>query len=269
MNKLLVKAGLTTVLLCAAALAQNTSRATAAQPQAPAATAPQSSPQVPAKPNAGQAQSSPLRISPGSVIPVQLIKTVDAKKAKTGDEVIAKVTQDMTTQAGEVLVPKDTKVIGHITEAQARNKEQKQSELAISFDRAVMKDGNSMQLPMSIQAIIGQQNNSFGNPTQPAGASSYPGSGMPAGGGANRTGSMGGSPPPSTPSAGGMAPPPSDQNEVPSHPVINAQTQGVIGISNVTLSSEQNSNQGSLMTSEKNNVKLESGTMLLLKVKPQ
>ena len=48
-------------------------------------------------------------------------------------------------------------------------------------------------------------------------------------------------------------------------PPINAQTQGVIGISNLSLQ-PANGAQGSVMTSEKNNVKLESGTMLLLKV---
>ncbi|HZC23015.1 MAG TPA: hypothetical protein VE866_06730, partial [Candidatus Binatia bacterium] len=71
-------------------------------------------------PGTSQAQTaSAPKIAPGSVIPVQLTKTVDAKKAKTGDEVVAKVTQDMKTQTGEVLVPKDTKVTGHVTEAQA------------------------------------------------------------------------------------------------------------------------------------------------------
>ena len=90
--------------------------------------------------NNAQAQTAGApRIAAGSVIPVQLTKTVDAKKAKTGDEVVAKVTQDMKTQSGDVLVPKDTTVIGHVTEAQARNKEQKESQLAIAFDRAMGK----------------------------------------------------------------------------------------------------------------------------------
>ena len=43
----------------------------------------------PAASNAGTSQAPTAgtpRIAPGSVIPVQLIKTVDAKKAKTGDE---------------------------------------------------------------------------------------------------------------------------------------------------------------------------------------
>ena len=125
------------VAMCAAALAQNT------QP---------SSPEEASQPaTAASTASNPLKIAPGSVIPVQLTKTVDAKKAKTGDQVVAVVTQDMKNQGGEVLVPKDTKVIGHVTEAQAHSKEQKESQLAIAFDRAVLKTGQ-VQMPMSIQA---------------------------------------------------------------------------------------------------------------------
>jgi hypothetical protein len=102
-------------------------------------------------------QGTAPRIAPGSVIPVELTKGIDAKKAKTGDEVVAKVTQDMKTTNGEVLVPKDTKVVGRVTEAQPRSKEQKESEIGIAFDHAVMKNGSEMQLPMSIQAIIGRE----------------------------------------------------------------------------------------------------------------
>lgn len=270
MNRIFLTAVISMAFACFALMAQNTSNANS---QTPTAAPPQSSPhttQPQAQAPAAEQYSANPRIAPGSVIPVQLTKTIDAKKAKTGEEVVAKVTQDMKTQSGEVLVPKDTKVIGHVTEAQARNKQQKESELAINFDQAVI-GGNSMPLPMSIQAVIGQQNNGLNSGTAPAGtspsASPNAGSGMPAGGGSGRTG-MGGTPPPQEPSTGGMASP-SEQNNAPAHPVINGQTQGVIGISNLTLAPAQNGNQGSLMTSEKNNVKLESGTILLLKVKPQ
>src|ERR1700719_1949443 len=97
----------------------------------------------------------PKRIAPGSVLPVSLTKTIDAKKAKTGDEVVARVTQDMKTNSGEVIVAKDTKVVGHVTAAQVRSKEQNESQVRIAFDRAVAKDGREMKMPMSIQAIIG------------------------------------------------------------------------------------------------------------------
>src|SRR5580704_7681093 len=128
---------------------------------APAPATPPSNPQVstPAQPASQQTaaesstQAQPTRIAPGSVIPVSLTKTIDAKKAKTGDEVVAKVTQDMKSTTGEVIVAKDTKMIGHVTESQPRTKDQKESQVAISFDKAVLKDGNEMQMPMSIQAV--------------------------------------------------------------------------------------------------------------------
>ena len=211
------------------------------------------------------------------MIPAQLTKGVDAKKAKTGDEVVAKVTQDMKTSGGEVLVPKDTKIVGHVTEAQPRSKEQKESQVAIAFDRAVMKNGSEVQLPMSIQAIIGEQNNPNapgGNEqTSSGGAYSSPTgtSGGAAAGGSGRTsgaGSAGAQPTPS-PSAGTSTTGSNSQTEAGSRPQITGQTQGVVGISNLKLSPGSNPSQGSVVSSDKNNVKLDSGTLLLLKVNPQ
>jgi len=230
----------------------------------------QSTPPPASNAETSQAQTAGApRIAPGSVIPVQLTKAVDAKKAKTGDEVVAKVTQDMKTESGEVLVPKDTKVIGHVTEAQARSKAEKQSELAIAFDHAVMKNGQDVRLPMSIQAVIAPQNNadsaSGGNDV---GAGATSGAGMPSPSTSAGRGGMGGSQTP--PSASGLESMPSNSSNAQSgqgaYPPINSQTQGVIGVPNVTLSSTQNGAQGPVMRSEKSNVKLESGTMLLLKV---
>ena len=211
-----------------------------------------------------QSPANHVKLAPGSVIPVQLSKTVDAKKAKSGDEVVATVTQDMKTNSGDVLVPKDTKVIGHVTEAQARNKEQKQSELGIAFDHAVVK-GDQMQLPMSIQAVIAPPSSSPSTapsaaPASPAGggsSNSPMGGAMPAGG---RTSSS--APQNTAPSGGSESSPQSEER-----PPITGNTQGVIGMSDVKLeSASQNSQQGSVLTSEKNNVKIEKGTMLLLRV---
>jgi hypothetical protein len=247
MNNKLKVAALWLAFICGNAIMPGTSRAQSSPPSSPDPTNP-----------AGQS-----RIAPGSVIPVELTKTIDAKKAKAGDEVVAKVTQDMKAASGEVIVAKDTKMMGHVTEAQAHTKEQKQSELGITFDRAVAK-GSEMRLPMSIQAIIGPVNN------QSAEAGSD-GSGEPVPTGGTTTSPMSGRAPlsPSTqpqpqslPTGGTDAP--AGNN---ARPPINAGTQGVIGIPNLKLESNaQNAAQGSVVTSEKNNVKLESGTMLLLRV---
>jgi hypothetical protein len=269
------------VLLCAASFAQGTpaepTTTESQQPQTmhpgtPPPTEPQDStakpvPQAPAGANAAEATSK-TKIAPGSVIPVELMKTVDAKKAKQGDEVMAKVTQDMKTPAGEVIVAKDTQVVGHVTEAQARNKEQKQSELGITFDRAKTKDGD-MALPMSIQAVIAPPSS---NPNPNAGYDqSAPSTTSPspsATGTSERSPMGGGTPAPqqptAMPSAGATdAPAPNS-----TRPPITGNTEGVIGIPNLKLEAAvaQSPAQGSLLTSEKGNVKLESGTFLLLRV---
>jgi len=197
---------------------------------------------------------------------VQLQKTVDAKKAKTGDEVVATVTQDMKTNSGDVLVPKDTKILGHVTTAQARSKEQKESELAITFDHAVVK-GDQMQLPMSIQAVIVPPSSNpaggggdEGSAAPPSGGSSSPMAGRTPTGGSSQAPQQPRNYPPGEGSA-------ESQPQTGARPPITGNTQGVIGMPDVKLETNaQNTAQGSLMTSEKNNVKIEKGTMLLLRV---
>ena len=215
------------------------------------------------------ANSQTPRIAPGSVIPVQLTKTIDAKKAKAGDQIVAKVTMDLKTTSGEVLVPKDTKVTGHVTEAQARNKDQKESQLGIAFDRASLKSGD-MPLPMSIQAVIAPPSNNANGGSDEGAPAPRGGSATPSAAGGSRSGSMG--------SSGQTAPPSNaptnaestegSQQQNGARPPIDGNTQGVVGISNLTLQPGANAAQGSVLTSEKNNVKVESGTMLLLKVNP-
>jgi hypothetical protein len=226
-------------------------------------------------PESGQAQNAnagqqTTRLAPGSVIPVQLTKTVDAKKAKTGDPVEAKVTQDMKTDNGQVLLPKDTKVVGHVTEAQPRSKEQKESQLAIAFDHAVMKNGD-VSMPMSIQAVISPAGPNGGN-ANAGNAGTGPSPSAPASGGvAPSTGSRGGmsgTPPPPSAGTQGGAPTPSAQTGGGTNPPITGKTEGVVGIENLKLSSASQPAQGSLLSSEKNNVKLESGTFMLLRVNP-
>jgi hypothetical protein len=241
-------------VLCGFSLAQNTGY--------PANSTPNTR-QPAAQASAPAGQTGGIRIAPGSVIPVQLTKTVDAKKVKTGDQVVAKVTQDLKNQSGQIIVPKNTEVLGHITEAQARSKQEKESELGIAFDRAVTKDGGNVNLPMSIQAVIGPQ-----NPGNSPGQSAAPpsGGGMPSGGerpGTPMGGTSNGAPPNAPTGENGPGTVPQGNAQIPP---ITAKTQGVIGISNLKLESSGNAQQGSLLISEKKNVKLEGGTMMLLRV---
>jgi len=257
-------------IMCMLSLAQepnapsNNEQAPAAA-QAPAQAPAQTSGQTAA--HAGEPNQT-IKIAPGSVIPVQLTKTVDAKKAKAGDQVEAKVVQDLKTNSGELIVPKDTKVLGHVTEAQARSKEQKESEMRITFDRAMMKDGRDVSLPMSIQAIIAPRNpNSNPDNADGGSAAGQAPSAPTSDGRSGKMGSSGGAAPQQAPSpstgAGENGPAPGGNTSTPQ---ITGNTTGVIGFPDMTLSRTAQGANGSAITSEKKNVKLESGTLMLLKV---
>lgn len=297
MNRLLIATALMAALTCGMSLAQSTAPSSAepsapqGQPQSQPSNQPEGQPQTQPEPQAAPpasqtpAASRPTasqsgspqpvagtRIAPGSVIPVQLTKTIDAKKAKAGDPVMAKVTMDLKTNSGEVIVPKDTKVTGHVTEAQARSKEQKESHMSIAFDHATLKSGD-VNLPMSIQAVIAPPSNDANNsggggggaePSAPATGGSTASSSM--GGGRSSSAGSAGQAQPSTPAPGAGTTASDTQQQGSARPQITGNTQGVIGISNLKLETGQNVSQGSMLTSDKNNVKVESGTMLLLKV---
>lgn len=264
MKRFLIGFSTTSILLCGLALAQDATTAPATTPSQPQQNSvPQAAPAQAATPGAMQA-GAPLRIAPGSVIPVQLTKSIDAKKLKTGDQVEAKVTQDMKAGNGEIIVPKDTKVVGRVTEAQAHSKEQKESQVGIAFDHAVMKDGGDVNLPMSIQAIISPSYLSSNSGAEGSGQKQPEGNGaMPQPSTTNRAGAMGGAQPPTT---SGQTTPSDDKTTSGTHQPITGNTQGVLGIPDMTLSSTAGGAQGSLVTSGKNNVKLESGTLMLLRV---
>jgi hypothetical protein len=270
--KRILMAVFTTALLCGCLLAQSPqSPSTESAPEQPQQIPTPEQPAAPPAPvQATPAQAAPAgapRIAPGSVIPARLAKSVNAKKAKKGDEVVATVTQDLRNNAGTVIVPKDTKIVGHVTEAQASSKQQKESEIAIAFDRAIPKNGEPMLMPMSIQAIIAPPDRNPANANQQP--SGYPGpetGGVPASPGGH-PGSMGGRVPPTagtpqTPGGGASEDPAGSQTQ----PQITGNTQGVVGIENLKLSAAPNATQGSVVSSEKGNVKLDDGTFLLLRV---
>jgi hypothetical protein len=134
-----------------------------------------------------------------------------------------------------------------------------------------------MQMPMSIQAVIGPQTN---NPDNEA-SNDQATPAMPSGGGAPAASStpsspMGGHSGSQTPASPQPVPNAADagtsdsnqpQQQAKARPPINSTTEGVIGLSNLKLESNaQNAAQGSLLTSEKSNVKIDKGTMLLLRV---
>lgn len=206
--------------------------------------------------------ASSSAIPPGTIIPAELAKSVDARKVKMGDEFVARISQDMLS-LGQVVLPRGSKIIGHITSAKGRDKGDTQSQLGLAFDKIVLKD-REIPLNASIQALGApmdyQSTNAMSEAQNgpPSGSSGYPG----APGGMTQPGT-----PPSPSSAGNMGNYPNANSNPPSasasHGPVPTNAQGVQGISDLSLSSGP---QGSVVTSEKRNVKLDGGTQLLLRV---
>jgi hypothetical protein len=203
------------------------------------------------------------RFAPGTALRVELVKTIDAKKAKAGDPVVVK-TADELLAGTQVVAPRGTKIFGHVVAA-TPHKGDTPSTLEIAFDKIALSPENEVPIKAVIQALC--------EPEVPSAADYASGNG-PAGGnpgGSNPMGrSAGGYPPMSSP--GSAAPVPGNVGNpggaqgggsVPSNKPLPLDAQGVIGMSGVTLSAGAQAN--SVLTSQKHNVKLESDTQMILR----
>ena len=229
-------------------------------------------------------------LAAGTTIAATLSKPIDARKAKSGDQVVAKTTQDVRSDSG-VVIPRGSRLIGHVTDVRAKAKGDSESALGIAFDQAVLKNGQQIPLNASIRALAASANsasasmgddnfgsasnsslgsdvsasapragggllggvgNAAGGATSAVGstaAGAVNGAGNTAAGvGANADGALNGA----TRGAGGQ---------------LTSQSQGVIGLNGLSLSSAaSNSTSGSVITSAGKDVKLDSGTQMLLQV---
>ncbi len=110
-------------------------------------------------------------IAQGSEINATLTKPVDSRHAKPGDEVTAAFAQD--TQAGGQIMQRGTKLVGHVTEAQARGRRSdsaspsasgsNESRLGIVFDKAILEGGREVPVNAMIQAIAASEAVASGN----------------------------------------------------------------------------------------------------------
>lgn len=230
-------------------------------------------------------------LSSGSNLQAELTKSVDAKKAKPGDLVEAKVTQDVK-ENGRVVIHKGSRLVGHVTEAKARTKDQASSTLGIAFAKAVLKGGEEMSFTSAIQAIAPPVQTTVNTEADESatiargGAApmpSGPGARMPGGGVAGgvtsaaggavsgATGTVVGTPTGAATTAvsgatrvvGGLT----------AEGQLTSASQGAIGLQGLVLNTPSTvtggahgSAQGSLITSTTRNVRLESGTQVLLRV---
>ena len=86
-----------------------------------------------------------ITLESGTRLSGQLQNRLDARKAKAGDLVILKLSQDIKGD-GEVVVKKGSRLVGHITEVRRQTKGEKMSSLNIVFDH--LQNG-AMEIPIN------------------------------------------------------------------------------------------------------------------------
>lgn len=236
--------------------------------------------QAQAGPSGGQAAAAqgPPTLAPGAVLGAELSKSVDAKKAKVGQEVVAKSLGDLRDNSGNVVIPRGSKVVGHVTTVKAASKQDPQSSLGIIFDKVEVKGKETKDIGMhaAIQALENPQPSPMMQEQEPAGAGSQGGQGgSPMGGGQPSMGSGGsgrtgaGASDGQRGDMGGNAGEQQGQATGASAPTLNGNSRGVIGNSKLTLSPQASPTEGAVISSSHGNVKLDSGTLLVLRVMSQ
>jgi hypothetical protein len=230
-------------------------------------------------------ENNSASLSNGTKINATLATSLDAKRSKPGDEVEARTEEDIK-QDGKVVMKKGTRLVGHVTQAQARANGESQSQLGITFDHAVLKNGQDVPFNASIQALASAQSaaasstgavemtdagNTMGS-TQGSAQGAARGGGLISGAtstAGQATGSVmntaasaptaaGGSLNNATRSAGAIG-------GLNSAGRLSSNSSGVFGLDGLSLNSAvSNATQGSMIVSTKKNVHLDSGTKLLL-----
>ena len=225
-------------------------------------------------------------LASGSTFNAALTSPVDSKKCRPGDPVHARTTEPAKSD-GKTVLPRGTKLVGHVTQASSRANGDSESALGITFDRAILKDGEEVPLNVAVQAIASAQSVASSNDLDTMGAAGggVAGSGMASGrsgggglvstaGGAvgavtnaaSSVGGVAGGVDSTLSSATGVAA--ASQGAVGG---LNAAGQlasnsrGVFGMNGLNLTSAAASDaQGSVITSPGKNVHLDSGTRMLM-----
>jgi hypothetical protein len=227
----------------------------------------------------------------GSYMLVELSNGLKAKKLKVGDKVKAEVSQDIVSH-GKVIIPVETKLVGHVTEVSPKDSTHPESRLGIVFDRILLKHFRDIDFEAVVQAVAqpvirhsrvdepsqmlppsmiggGMRDNSSPVPTGRGGSSSQ-----------NRTVTSGGaassasmtqfqapitvkeSPSTHAESAGALLAVASNGK-----PMSVGMPQGVFGLKGLSLTTEPSAGTpGPVIVSNTDNVKLDEGTQILLHV---
>jgi hypothetical protein len=225
-------------------------------------------------------------LASGTALNAALNSSIDSKKCKPGDAVNAHTTEAVKSE-GKTVIPKGSKLVGHVTQASARAKGESESSLGIVFDKAILKNGQEMPLNAGIQAIASAESAASAAGPDMGGASGSAGSSGAAGGrgaiggvtstagaaagtvtntAANVGGAAGGAVNSAANAGGSVAGAANGAaGGLNAAGQLTSNSKGVFGLNGLNLSTAaSNATQGSVITSAGKNVHLDGGTRMLL-----
>jgi len=201
----------------------------------------------------GQAATAPASPPVGhGAFPVKVTKALDSSKLKEGDTIEVETAGSFKLPNG-TLVPKGSKMAGHIVSAKARSKGDSESQLTIAFDKLTVGGGEQLPVKGTVQAVYPPAEEPQGPNMATAGTSL---GGSVSGGGAG--GSLAGVNPGGigiTSSKSGS----DTQSSSTPQSVIDPKATGVLGVHDLQL-------ENGVLTSKGKNVKLGSGVRILANV---
>jgi hypothetical protein len=238
----------------------------------------------------GAAPSNPGK--PAFYILAELTQSLNAKKLKPGDPIKAQVTQDVLSH-GKIIIPVDSKLIGHVTEVKSHGAEDPESRLGIVFDKVLLRRPHEVDFVAVVQRLEppSELKSRVDQPSQMLAPGGMGGGGamgpVPMSSGMNTGPTRGSGSAPTYTSASNPAgsptflPPPSP-SDPPSKaqkgtgPVVPVEQQqamstgmplGVYGIKGLSLiPGPSGSTPGPVILSRTGDIKLENGTQILLRV---
>jgi hypothetical protein len=208
--------------------------------------------------SSARSEQTEAQLAAGTVILAELNSGLDSKKLKAGDKVTAHTTDAMKSNDERTIMPRGTKLEGHVTQADARNKGGNASTLGIQFDKAILKDGGEIALDVVILAMAPRD---FSSPAA--------GEAGPTSIGTNQTSPMGGGHAPpsnSSPQSADAGATPGNSNAA-AGPRLDAHSRGAVGMKGITLDAQPvDGRAATVVSSNGKSVKLDEGTRVLLVV---
>ncbi len=215
---------------------------------------------------------APLGI--GTAFNASLNEALDTRRSKAGDPVSAQTSEDVLYERC-VILPKGTKVLGHVVRVTSGGRGQAGSAIFVQFDKAILQDGQEVIINAGIQALaLGASSASPADADSPRNLDSTP-QALPVEDSerSNRSGdalvvsTLYESPRQKLRVPFGAAPAP--EGEFSSDGLFAPDSKGAFGRPDLKVyTPTSEGSRGTVLLSAKKSLRIESGTHLLLVVQP-